>query len=297
MGYYNYQSTVNNIRLTQALSRNPKIQSYFKPSSYENHSLSSSMSFVKKYTSSMSELMSAANELRDVNRTNVLNDMKVSSSNESVATAVEKYGVKTPQELELDVTQIARAQSNVSEGVKGSDAAQSDMNFTVQTGGNSVNVQVSAWNSDGTSKTNAQMLKEAADKINQGEANVTANVVTKDGNVSLELVGKSTGRAQSFSVNGNLGAAQGLDKVSTESADAKYSMTVDGKTTHHESSTNEVTVNSSKIGVTLKDVGKTTIKADVDADKVASAVGNLVDKYNSSLKLLNDNYGRGSGVS
>lgn len=302
MGYYNYQSSINNFRLTQALANNKRFVEAVTPTSrvssnsYRNTSLTSSMAFVKNYSTSMSDLMKSANALKSTNQSSVMNDLAVTSSDASVATAAENLPVRNRQSVEFDVQQLASAQVNVSEGVKASEKAGSDMNFTVGNAASSVNVQVSALNSNGTAKTNAQMLKEAADQINKQSSNVTASVVQKDGVASLQLEGKYTGAANTFSVSGELGAAKGADTVKTEAANSKYSMTTGGITTQHESYSNKVSLDSTRIGVELKGVGKATIKADVDSDKVAGAVEDLVKSYNSSLKLLNDNYDRGTGV-
>lgn len=302
MGYYNYQSSINNFRLTQALASNPRLNqaassvSSISSRAYRNTALNSSMNFVKSYSGSMSELMGSANALKSANQSGVMNDMVVTSSNSSVATATENLTVRNAQEMQIDVEQVAKAQMNVSEGVKASAKAESDMNFTVGNAAGSVDVKVNALNSDGTSKTNAQMLKEAADQINRGSTNVSASVVQKDGVASLQIEGKFTGASNTFDVSGQLGAAAGADTVATEAANSKYSITKGGKTTQHESYGNDIYMDSTRIGVKLKGVGKTTIKADVDSDKVAGAVEDLVKSYNSSLKLLNDNYDRGTGV-
>ncbi len=302
MGYYNYQSSINNFRLTQALSKNQRFMEAITPASkvssnsYRNTSLTSSMAFVKNYSSSMTDLMNSANALKSSNQKGAMGDLVVSSSDSSVASATEKLPVRYAQQIDLDVQQLAAAQVNVSEGVKASDKAQSDMDFTVGNAVNSVAVKVSAANADGTAKTNAQMLKEAADQINSGSSNVKASVVQKDGVASLQLEGKYTGAANTFEVSGNLGAAAGADAVKTEAANSKYSITTGGKTTKHESYSNDVYADSYKIGIELKGVGKATVKADVDSDKIATALGDLVSSYNSSLKLLNDNYDRGTGV-
>lgn len=297
MGYYDYQSSINNIRLAQALSKNQRYaRSSVSAVSPVKGPLKESMNFMKTYNSTMSDLMNAANALKGSNRTSLANDLTVTSSNEDVATASKKLSIRDAKELTVDVTQLAQAQTNVSTGVKASDTAAGDMNFSVGNGVKSVNVSVSAVNEDGSSKTNVQMLREAADQINKGDANVRATIVQKDGKASLELTGTYTGAYNGFQVSGELGAAGGLDTVQTEAADSIYSVTMNGKTTKYESYSNEISVDNTRIGVTLKGVGKTTIRADVDADKTVSAVGNLVDAYNSSLKLLNDNYGRGTGV-
>lgn len=297
MGYYNYQSSISNIRLAQALSKNQRyMRSAASQVSPVKGPLKESMNFMKTYNTSMSNLMSAANTLRGGNSTSVMNSMAVTSSNEDVASATAKLSVKDAKELTLDVTQLAQAQTNASAGVKASDVATEDMNFSVGNGIKSVNVNVSAVKEDGSSKTNAEMLKEAADQINKGDANVKASVVEKDGTATLKLTGTYTGAANTFEVSGQLGAAKGLDAVETKAANSIYSVTMNGKTTTHESYSNDISVDSTRIGINLKGVGKTTIRADVDADKTASAVGDLVKAYNSSLKLLNDNYERGTGV-
>lgn len=303
MGLYNYQASVNNFRLSQALSNNQRFMQAVTPASsrtssnsYRNTSLTSSMTFVKNYSSSMSDLMKSANALKSSNQSGVMNDLSVTSSNKDVATATEKLPVRYKQSVDFDVQQLASAQINVSEGVKASAKADSDMNFTVGNAASSVNVQVSALNSDGTSKTNAQMLNEAASQINRGSSNVKASVVQKDGVASLQLEGRYTGAANTFEVNGELGAAAGANTVKTEAANSKYTMTTGGVTTQHESYSNNVSLASTRIGVELKGVGKATINADVDTEKVASALSDLVSSYNSSLKLLNDNYDRGTGV-
>lgn len=297
MGYYNYQSSINNIRLAQALSKNTRyMQSSASLNAPVTGSLKSSMTFMRQYNSSMSDLMSAANSLKGTNSSGIINNLSVTSSDETVATATKKFGLSGSKDITLDVAQLAQAQTNVSTGVKASDTATEAMNFTVGNGIRSVDVSVSALNADGTSKTNVQMLKEAAEQINSGSANVRANVIQKDGVASLELSGTYTGAYNGFQVNGELGAAKGLDTVKTEAADSKYSVTIDGKTTKYESYSNDISVDSSRIGVSLKSTGKTTISSGLDFEKTADGLGNLVKAYNSSLKLLNDNYDRGTGV-
>ncbi|MGC4020206.1 MAG: hypothetical protein QM793_13930 [Muricomes sp.] len=300
MGYYKYQASINNFRLNQALSNNPKLsRSAVSPVPSVpslNSSLKSSMNFVKEYSSSMSDLMSAANELRKTNSSGAMNDLVLTSTNESVASADQKLALKSTKDIQLDVTQVAQAQRNVSDSVSASETAQADMNFTVSSAANSVNIQINVLNDNGTSKTNAQMLQEAADQINKTLTNVKAAVVQEKGVVSLALESKYTGRSGSFNVSGELGAAKGADITNADAKNAKYSVTVNGKTTEHESSSNAIYLDSTRIGATIKSAGSTTIKADVDADKVAFAISDLVTAYNSTLKLLNDNYGRGTGV-
>lgn len=298
---YGYQSTINSLRLSQALNRNPKLDQLSTTTSTssvvsQKAAKNANVAFVKEYSSSMTDLLNAANELKSSNKSGAMSDLAITSSNEKVATASGKLLINSDKDFQLDVTQIAQAQVNVSEGVKASAYAQSDMNFTVGDDKNSVNVKVSAVKANGSSKTNAQMLREAADQINKSKANVTASVVEKDGVASLQLEGKSTGIGNEFSVSGEMGAAAGAENVKTEAANAKYSVTSGGIKTDYESESNTVSVGYVGVNAELKGTGQTTLKAGVDTSKVASALGDLVDAYNSSLKFLNNNYDKGTGV-
>lgn len=299
--YYSYQSTINHMRLSQALSNNSRASQAYagygsRYSRPRGTAMQSGINFARQYSTSMSELMSAANELRTSNRSGVVNDLTITSSDTSVATAKEKLTVRDQKDIRLDVQQIAQAQVNVSENVRASARAESDMDFTVDDGSKSIDIRVSAVNGSGISRTNADMLQEAAEQINRGNIGVTASVVQKDGQTSLRLESKSTGADQTFRASGQMGAATGAENVQTEAANAKYAVTGNGLTMQFESRTNEVTVDSTRIGVTLKGTGQTTISAGVDVDKIASALDDLVKSYNSSLKLLGNNYGRGTGV-
>ena len=90
MGYYNYQSSISNIRLAQALSKNTRyMQSNASLNAPVTGSLKSSMTFMKQYNSSMSDLMSTANSLKNANSATSLS---VTSSDEKVATATKRFG-------------------------------------------------------------------------------------------------------------------------------------------------------------------------------------------------------------
>ncbi len=298
---YSYQSTINSLRFSQAIYKNPKLNQSSSSTSAssvtsQKAANNANVAFVKEYSSSMTDLMNAANELRASNKNGAMSDLAITSSNEKVATASGKLLIKSDKDFELDVTQIAQAQMNVSEGVKAGAYASADMNFTVGDDKNSVNVKVSAVKANGGSKTNAQMLREAADQINKSKANVTASVVEKDGVASLQLVGKETGIGNEFKVSGEMGAAAGAENVKTETANAKYSVTSSGMTTDYESKSNTVSVGYVGVNAELKGTGQTTFKADVDTNKAASALSDLVNAYNSSLKFLNNNFEKGTGV-
>lgn len=299
MGYYSYQSSINNARLMQALSRNPKLSELneFKESyGSSRSSLSDSFDFVKEYTSSMSSLMKAASELKGSSASGAVNDLSVTSSDTSVATVTERLPVRSYNEITLDVSQTARSQVNTSDAVKVNEAATEDMDFTVSGSSGTAVVQVSSTNEDGTARTSASMIREAAKQINSQDAGVRATVVEDNGEISLKLESKHTGEVYGFSAQGQFGAAAGIDQVDTAALNAEYSVTDNGITRSYTSSSNDISLNAGRIGVSLKSAGEVTIRSDMDEEKVSSAVQDLVSSYNSALKVLNDNYGRGSGV-
>ncbi len=296
MGSYVGQTAMNNAKLIQALSNNPQFSETFRPVSSTSGSLKDSLDFVKEYTSSMSSLMQAASELKSTNSSGAMRDLTVTSSDTSVADVTERLPVRTAGEIQLSVSETAKAQINVSEAVSAYAGAASDMNFTLSGSAGSVNVQVSATDSNGVSRTNVQMLRDAAAQINDSAVGVRATVVEEDGNASLKLESLNTGTAYGFQVSGELGSAAGADQVETAGSNARYSVTENGVAREYTSSRNEITVNGGRIGVTLKDAGEVTIRSDVDSEKIASALSNLVQSYNSALEVLNDNYGRGTGV-
>lgn len=295
--YYNYQSSVNSIRLQQALARNPKyVQAVEAVNKVGSSFTSSSMDFLKRYSSTMSDVMQSANSLRDVNSSSVTKDLTVTSSDTAVATATERYSMRTEKDITVDVNQLAAAQQNVSEGISGSAAATADMDFTVESKAGSVNVQVNALKEDGSAKTNREMLRDAAKQINKSDAGVLATVKEKDGVATLELTGRKTGSVNSFSVSGDMGAASGAQNIASAAQNAEYVVTEGDVSKTRESASNNIQLEMGRIGVTLKSTGSATISSQVDSEKIASSVSDLLNSYNKALTYLNNNAEHGSGV-
>lgn len=300
--YFNYQSTINQMRLRSALSKNTRYQQAVQPvhsvNSVSISDGSSSIDFLTSYNSAMSDLMQSSNTLREINRSGVMNEMEVTSSDTSIAEAQERYTIRSGKELTVDVAQIATSQENLSSGAVSTAKADSGMNFTIADSvGKTVDITISQNYDNGNQKTNHQMLKEAAAQINsQTDVKVKAYVEEKDGISTLRLKGTETGQNNTFSVTGTLGAAAGAENVSKASQDAVYTVTSDGQTFNRRSSANDVTVDYGRIGMKLKSAGTVTVSAQADNEKIISAVEDLTHSYNNALKLLNDNAGRGTGV-
>lgn len=299
-GYYDYQAAISRARLQQALSRNPRIVSAVESvNKVSSNFKSSSMDFLKSYNTVMSDVMQSANSLRGANSSGIMNDYDVSSSDAAVAAVSERYAARSEKDFTLDVDQIAAAQENVSSGVRGGDIASENMDFTLESVSgqfDSLQIQVSSQNEDGSRKTNRQMLREAARQINAGGADVTASVVEKDGKSMLALKGRNTGTSAAFRISGQTGSASGIENADVEAQNAQYTVT-DGDTSRtYTSQSNQIQLDYGKINATLKGTGTTTVSSKVDDSKIISAVSDLVTSYNKALTFLNDNAEHGSGV-
>lgn len=301
-GYYNYNNSISQLKLQQALNKNTTSGTNFYDKKYTNLAKSSyaeSQNFIKKYNSAMSDLLQSSNSLKSSNASSVLNDKTAVSSDAEVLTANKKYSWDKSQDTyNVNVQQLATAQTNTSNQVKSSDLAVSDANFSINTGNGTINVGVSAQTVDGEQKTNKQLFSDIAKQINSNkEAGVTASVVEKDGKSSLQITGAKTGESNSFTVQGDLSSAAGMDTVSKTAQNAIYTVKQNnGVEKQLTSESNNVSVGNGKIDVSLKQTGSADIAMGVDNNKVVSAVEDLVKKYNSSLKVLNDNVERGTGV-
>lgn len=298
--YYNYQSTINQVKLTQALQKNQRLSGSTAVDavpSVKDVLSSDTSSFLKDYNSTMTDLLSSANKLRDINSTGVMNELSVSSSDTSVLTAEQSYKMSSAAEYEIDVKQMAVAQSNVSQAVDSKALASSDINLDIVTSAGKQSILVSAQNADGAFKTNKELLTDAAKEINKNSKDVTASVVEKDGKVSLNVTSKKTGTDNSFLLNGDFAQSSGLDKASKQAQNAEYSVKdSDGKTTEHSSASNNVSLDYGAINAQLKKEGKANISVNVNDEKIVSAMEDLVASYNDAVRLLGNNADRGTGV-
>lgn len=298
--YYNYQLTINQIRQQQALAKNPEvrknIESVAKEDGYGDQYRRSGLNFLRDYSSKMSDVMQAANSLKTGNSAGVMNSLVTSSSDTGVAEVTNRYTIRSEKEMTMDVSQLAAAQLNRSEGAKSSETASQDMAFTISGRKGSVSINVRASGENGSVKTNGDMLREAAAAINQSDAGVRATVTQQDGKSFLTIESESTGTGSAFTVTGQLGAASGLEKAETEALNAKYSITANGTSIDYTSQTNSVRIDGGRMQAELKGTGKTVISAGLDTDKVVSAVSNLLDSYNKAVSFLEDNVDHGKGT-
>ncbi len=302
---YNYQNSINQLRISQAISKNPeyeslfnKVDSWSQKSSKNSAHRSSSLSFLQDYSAKMGDVMQAANTLKDSNSAGVGKSLSALNSDDTVAGISKNYTLRQKDSFTLNVFQLAAGQKNVSNGVKTMDAAKDDMKFSISSRNGSFDFSINAKKTDGTSKSNLAMLQEAASAINKSGVGLTASVTqTKEGLASLDVTDKETGTGATFEVSGQLGAAEGLQNVNREAVDARYSVTKNGVTTDYTFKSNDVELNYGQLQATLKGIGETEVTVASDPDKMVSAVSGLVDSYNKAAGFLESNTLHGSGVS
>ena len=299
---YGSQSVYNQYRLNQifqnrysssAVSPVSKIPSFNTSGS----GLSSSLTYLKNYSSTMADVMSSANTLRSGNATSAANKLSAFSSDNSVMEASSRYRPFSETSYEVNVSQLATNQVNTSEALSSTAKADADINMQLQIGDKNVSVNVIATGADGTKKTNSQMLSEAAKQINASDSGLKASVVTKDGKSSLQVESKTTGTGNSFIVSGSFSEAGkgGMSNVTQSAQNAKYTYTENGVAKSGTSESNKVSLGYGGVEATLKKTGSATVTVGQDPSKLVSGMEDLVKSYNSAVTLLSKNADRGSG--
>ncbi|MEY8356461.1 hypothetical protein AALB39_24360 [Lachnospiraceae bacterium 54-53] len=300
--YYGYQAAVSRVKTKNVQSvytgDRQAVESVHPVNRASMTEGSSSMDFIKSYGSAMAGLMQSSNTLRQSNRSGVLNDLEVTSSDISVAEASKRYEVRNSRKIEVEVAQMASAQVNKSAEVLSAAPGESDMKLVLSDSqGRTVRIEADRTYEDGSFKTNLQMMEEAKARINsQSDVGVKAYIEEKDGVSALRIEGNKTGRDNGFLVTGDPGPAAGLEKALESAKNAVYSVTDKGNTVKREASENEAAIDNGRIGLKFLDTGKVTISARVNEEKVAAAAEDLTESYNNALKLLKDHVNRGSAV-
>ena len=304
--FYNYQTTINQLKLQQAISKSPDYNSYRgyvdsmqSQNTWINKSQkSSSLNFLRNYNTAMSDVMQSANALRTSNSAGIMTSLSASSSNSDVASVTQNFKLRQKKDITLNVAQIAVAQKNSSAGIKGNGIAKTDMNFSISSKNGNFLFNIKATDKNGVAKTNDAMLAEAVNAINNSNAGVKATVEKgKDGNSTLTLESGTTGTASAFTINGQLGAAEGIQTAAQEASDTQYSITENGMTQSYTAQSNTVQLDYGRMQAELKSTGKTSITTGTDPNRIVSAVSSLVDSYNKATDFLKNNISHGSGIS
>lgn len=304
--FFNYQTTINQIKLQQALSKNPDYDSYrgyvdsmqSQTNTINQSRKNSSLSFVQSYSKTMSSVMQSANSLRSGNSAGIANALSANSSNSNVADVTKNFTLRQKSNISLNISQLATSQKNSSYGVKGTEIAKGNMSFSISNQKGNFLFDIQAIGKNGIAKANDDMLHEAANAINTSNSGIKATVGKNDnGDSVLSLESEDTGVNAAFSVDGDMGAAEGVQAATQNAANARYSITENGTTQEYTSQSNTVQLDYGRMQANLKATGTTTISVGMDTEQIISAVSNLVDSYNQATDFLRNNADRGSGIS
>lgn len=279
-------SAMNDAKLAQILAKRNGTTS---SSSQKTGGLSSGATqFLKDYQSSMTDMLSKANSLRELNSSGAANDLSVSSSDSDVLDASSYYRLDETASYEVNVSQLATVQENTSAAMMADATASFSGQLEVTMGGKNISI-----NTDSLSgTTNEEKLNALAKEVNRYKMGVTASVVKDGDKVSLKLTGTKTGEDSKFYVGGKFAEDNGVGTITQYAQDAEYSVNGSKFT----SSSNSVTIGGYEIRANLKKTGTSQVNVGVDVNKMTDNLQSLINSYNKTLTLLNNNSDRGVGV-
>lgn len=230
--------------------------------------------------SKLDTLQSAAETLQFPSR---LSAVTAESSDSSVLGSSAAF-TATPGSYQAVVTQLAKAQKNVSTGYGTSTTfGPGNLDFTVG-GTPAASITFEA----------GMTLEQVSTRINGAKIGVTATLInTSDGNQRMVLTSDKSGASNGFSLEAtsSLPATSGIGLTTFDGGYAQVAqdakMTLDGL--EISSSTN--TFASSVSGLTLTAVkeGTSTITVKNDESKITSAVQAFVDAYNAVTTTIKTN--------
>lgn len=182
----------------------------------------------------------------------------------------------TPGNYDIDVTQLATAQTSISSPVaSGSTVGGGELDITV--GKNTMDLTVSS----------SDDLETIAANINSASDNpgVTAAVVEGTNGEQLVLKSTETGTANAFTVSAGNNSSAGLTSLASQlnapgtGAAQNAELTVDGIPAT--SASNNVTGVLTGVTMDLTSTGSSTLTIAQDTSTISSAVGDFVDAYNT----------------
>lgn len=250
--------------------------------------------FLKEYQNHMNTLKQAAADLLGEGSASGVK-LGVTSSDASVLEATAKSTLRQKVFYEVNVQRLASGQVNTSAQVDANAKTLQGGSLTLTTSKGTFQMQL-----DPSEAENNQELFEAlAEEINQLDAGVTAQVVEKDGKISMSLSSVSTGEKSGFVVAGEFAAQTGLGNISQKAQDAVYTVDKAGDSLgalEYTSSSNQVSIGAYGIQAQFKQTGTAQVTVGTDVDQLADQVEDLLDAYNSAYQFLDKNSDRGLGV-
>ena len=230
--------------------------------------------------SKLDSLKSAAETLQFPSR---LSALTAESSDSSVLGSSAAF-TATPGTYQAEVTQLAKAQKNISVAYgTNTTFGPGNLDFTVG-GTDAPSISFEA----------GMSLQDVSTRINDAKIGVTATLIsTSDGNQRMVLTSDKSGASNDFSLkpSSSLSASSGADLTTFDATkgnpaqDAK--ITLDGL--EISSSTNVFASSVSGLTFTAVKEGTSTITVKNDESKITSAVQAFVDAYNAVTSTIKTN--------
>ena len=255
------------------------------PLTQMNQQLSSYQSQVSSLgtiLSNMSSLQTAAYNLVDPAQ---ISTYSATSSNSSVATATVAAGTTTSGNYNLNVTQLATAQSLASTSFASSSTVVGDGTLNISGGGGSpFSVTI-----DSTNDT----LAGIASAINTatGNTGVQATIVTDSSGARLVLSAQNTGAANTITVgvtenpsNPGLSQLASTNLTQTQAAN-NASLTLNGL--QISSASNTLSTEIQGVTINLNQTGSANIAVALNPSGATTAITNFVNAYNTLINGIN----------
>lgn len=250
-------------------------------------SLGKVSSVISKFTSKIEEL--------DGNTKNNFNPMKASSSNESAIRVDSITGITEPNTYDITVNRKASKDimlSNVVDGAATDLALQGDGAVDITIGDKTETINVAVTNTDGTDKTNEEILQSFSDAVTTlmgVESDSDVFKVDNNGNVQLSIKSANTGyaeRVQFSNASGVLAQVTGNMTHLENTADLDAQFTVDG--INFTRGTN--TIDDAISGMTFTLLGETATQEQIsinkDLEKARENVEGFIEAFNEMNKTI-----------
>jgi len=255
----------------------------------QKSTLNQKQSALSKVSSVVSEFTSKIDELSSKTSNN-FNPLKATSSNEAAINIDSISGLKDPNTYDISVTRTASKDitlSNVYDGSATGLASNGDGSLDVTIGGKTQTISVTATHSDGTNKTNKEILDSVSSSINNllgKKSDSDVFQVDNNGNVQLSVKSAETGYDQRIQFSNATGALASVtsnmshQKSNLNNLDAQF--TIDGITFTRGQNTVDDAI--SGMTFTLKDStsNQEQINVTQDIGKARGNVDDFIKKFN-----------------
>lgn len=256
----------------------------------QKSTLNKKQSALGKVSSVVSDFTSKIDELTS-KTANTFNPLKATSSNKDAVTVDSISGLNGPNTYDISVSRTASKDislSNIYDGSATGLATNGDGSVDITIGDKTETISVSTTNSDGSTKTNKEILDSFSSSINNllgNESDSDVFQIDNNGNVQLSIKSAQTGydeRVQFSNASGVLAnVTNNMTHQKSNLANLDAQFTVDGITFTR----GQNTVNDAISGMTftLRDAtaGSEQISVTKDTEKARDNIDDFIKKFNN----------------